>query len=231
MTFARRLALASVAAALTAGPTAATKRTPVVAELFTAQGCAACPPAQAAMNALADRRDVLTLSFSVTYWDALGWRDRFAQPAFTERQRRYAAIGRRQLATPQVILNGRIAITGRDPAELDRAIRNAEPADRGPAIEERGATLLIGADPRTARAATVWLVDYDPRTRSVAPAAGENRGRSLPHRNVVRALRSLGRWRGSAVRLPLPPANPRWRRAVIVQAADGGTIVAAARLG
>lgn len=211
-------------------PTPAVERTAVVAELFTAQGCAACPPAQAAINALAGRRDVLALSFAVTYWDALGWRDRFAQPAFTERQRRYAAVGRRQLATPQVILNGRVAITGRDPAELERAIRNAEPADRGPTIERHGAMLTVGADPRSARAATIWLVDYDPRTLMVAIGAGENRGRSLPHRNVVRRLRSLGAWRGDVVRLALPAPVAGWRRAVIVQAADGSTIVASARL-
>ncbi|WP_298091139.1 thioredoxin family protein [uncultured Sphingomonas sp.] len=202
---------------------------PVVVELFTAQGCAACPPAQAVVNALADRPDVIALSFSVTYWDALGWRDRFGQPAFTERQRRYAIVGHRQLATPQVLVNGRIAITGRDPAETARAIRNAEPADPGPSIRQSGATLTIGADRRTARPATLWLVDYDPRTLSVPIGAGENIGRTLPHRNVVRGLRAIGRWGGDAVRIALPPAS-RWRRVVLLQAADGGSIVAAARL-
>lgn len=202
---------------------------PVVVELFTAQGCAACPPAQAVVNALADRLDVIALSFSVTYWDALGWRDRFGQPAFTERQRRYAIVGHRQLATPQVLVNGRIAITGRDPAETARAIRNAEPADPGPSIAQSGTVLTVGADRRTARPATVWLVDYDPRTLSVPIGAGENSGRTLPHRNVVRRLRAIGRWGGDAVRITLPPAS-RWRRVVLLQAADGGSIIAAARL-
>ncbi|KQU46978.1 hypothetical protein ASG67_15080 [Sphingomonas sp. Leaf339] len=198
-------------------------------ELFTAQGCAACPPAQAVVNALADRPDVIALSFSVTYWDALGWHDRFGQPAFTERQRRYAIVGHRQLATPQVLVNGRIAITGRDPAEMARAIRNAEPADPGPSIRRSGAALVVGADRRTARPATLWLVQYDPRTVLVPIGAGENSGRILPHRNVVRGLRAIGRWSGDAVRVMLPPAS-RWRRVVLVQASDGGGIIAAARI-
>ncbi len=202
---------------------------PTVVELFTAQGCAACPPAQAVVNALAGRVDVIALSFSVTYWDALGWRDRFAQPSFTERQRRYALVGRRALATPQVLVNGRIAITGSDAVEMTRAIRTAEPADPGPIVRQTGSLLAIGADRRTARAATVWLVDYDPRTLLVPIAAGENRGRTLPHRNVVRNLRAIGRWDGHAVTIALPPATG-WRRVVLVQASDGGSIVAAARL-
>lgn len=202
---------------------------PVVVELFTAQGCAACPPAQAVVNTLAGRPDVIALSFSVTYWDALGWRDRFAQRAFTERQRRYAIVGHRQLATPRVVVNGRIAITGHDAGEVARVIRNAEPADPGPTIGQTGAILVVGADRRTARPATIWLVAYDPRTLLVPIGAGENRGRTLPHRNVVRGLRAIGRWSGHTVRIVLPAVG-RWRRVVLVQASDGGGIIAAARL-
>lgn len=128
-----------------------------------------------------------------------------------------------------MLVNGRIAITGRDAGETMRAIRNAEPADPGPAITRSGATLIVGADRRTARATTVWLVDYDPRTLLVPIGAGENHGRTLPHRNVVRALTAIGRWSGDEARIVLPPAS-RWRRVVLVQASDGGSIVAAARL-
>jgi hypothetical protein len=62
----------------------------VVLELFQSQGCSSCPPANANLNAIADRPDVLALSFGVTYWDQLGWKDSFAKPAFTERQKAYA---------------------------------------------------------------------------------------------------------------------------------------------
>ena len=63
---------------------------PAVVELFQSQGCSSCPPASANLNALAGRDDVLALSFAVTYWDRLGWKDTFASPGFTARQWDYA---------------------------------------------------------------------------------------------------------------------------------------------
>ncbi|MEO8115818.1 MAG: DUF1223 domain-containing protein, partial [Phenylobacterium sp.] len=61
-----------------------------VVELFTSQGCSSCPPAEANLERLAARPDVLALSFAVTYWDQLGWKDTFAQDRFTKRQWDYA---------------------------------------------------------------------------------------------------------------------------------------------
>jgi hypothetical protein len=57
----RNLLLAGFAAA--APPSAAA---PVVVELFQSQGCSSCPPANAVLNALTARDDVLALSFAVT---------------------------------------------------------------------------------------------------------------------------------------------------------------------
>src|SRR5918996_3168006 len=54
-------------------PGAATEPAPVVVELFTSQGCNSCPPADRLLGELAERDDVLPLSFHVTYWDRLGW--------------------------------------------------------------------------------------------------------------------------------------------------------------
>src|SRR5271167_2385816 len=69
--------------------TAAVAR-PVVVELFQSQGCSSCPPANANLATVADRPDVIALSFGVTYWDDLGWKDTFAQAKFTARQWDYA---------------------------------------------------------------------------------------------------------------------------------------------
>src|SRR5688500_770518 len=68
---------------------ASASHSPVVVELFTSQGCSSCPPANANLATISDRPDVLALSFGVTYWDYLGWKDSFAQPAFTNRQYAY----------------------------------------------------------------------------------------------------------------------------------------------
>lgn len=80
---------------------------PVLMELFTAQGCAACPPADEMMLQLAEREDVIALALHVDYWDYIGWPDTFAQRAFTERQQRYARRhGHSTIYTPQVVVNG-----------------------------------------------------------------------------------------------------------------------------
>src|SRR5690348_13496568 len=100
-----------------AGPATANPLT--VVELFQSQGCSDCPPANANVMALNDRPDLLTLSFGVTYWDQLGWKDTFASPQYTARQWDYAhALKHSEVYTPQVIVNGRADITGRDKAQL-----------------------------------------------------------------------------------------------------------------
>src|SRR5688500_14645620 len=66
---------------------------PIVVELFQSQGCSSCPPANANLNALASRPGVIALSYAVTYWDYLGWKDTFAKAAHTERQRAYHRRG------------------------------------------------------------------------------------------------------------------------------------------
>jgi hypothetical protein len=68
---------------------------PVVLELFTSQGCSSCPPAEVIANELAQRPNVLPLSFHVDYWDGLGWRDRYSLASATERQRVYARTSQR----------------------------------------------------------------------------------------------------------------------------------------
>src|SRR5262245_61810020 len=68
---------------------------PVVVELFTSQGCSSCPPANANLTTISDRPGVLALSFGVTYWDYLGWKDSFATPEYTQRQYNYERTLRR----------------------------------------------------------------------------------------------------------------------------------------
>src|SRR5262249_30044332 len=151
---------ASTAAALT--PAVADARHPTVVELFQSQGCSDCPPANANVIALADRPDLLTLSLGVTYWDHLGWKDTFASPQYTSRQWDYArAFHRRQVVTPEVVVNGRGDVVGSNRAELetliDRESRVKEEAD----IEAGNGEIRVGAGNRSV-AAQVWLVRYDP---------------------------------------------------------------------
>lgn len=200
---------------------------PTVIELYQSQGCSSCPPAINVVNKYADRADVIPLTFSVTYWDNLGWKDTFASPAFTARQWDYAhTAGRGQVATPQVIVNGRDAVLGSREGELNQAIaRNANSA--GPEIDVVGNQVTVGAGNG---GATVWAVNYDPRTVEVAIQAGENGGRTIPHRNIVRQLTSIGQWQGRAQSFTLPAAPAGLKTAVLVQQGKGGAIIAARKI-
>ncbi len=203
---------------------------PVVVELYQSQGCSSCPPAIANVNALAARDDVLPLMFAVTYWDRLGWKDVFAQPAFTARQWDYAkGLGNANVWTPQVVVNGTATVIGSRKPELDSLIAKAAARQSaGPVVTISGSTVSVAAG-TGAKAADVWLVHYDPRTLTVAIKAGENGGRTLPHRNVVTGLTRIGRWTGTPLTLEVRATPEGQRAAVLLQNGVGGAIIAAAR--
>jgi hypothetical protein len=206
--------------------TSASADSPVVVELFQSQGCSSCPPANAALNAIADRKDVIALSFAVTYWDQLGWKDRFATPAYTQRQRDYdRGLRGGGVYTPQVVLNGSRAIVGNGKGELAKAISETAGVSAGPeiSISANSATIAKGSGK-----ATAWLVRFDPKVRNVAIKAGENGGRKLPHRNIVRQLVRLGDWKGKSVSFTLPAESEAGlRTAILLQSGTGGPILAA----
>jgi len=171
----------------------------VLVELFTSEGCNSCPPADRWLSALrtqsAPAEGVVALAFHVDYWNQLGWRDRFSQPAFSERQREIAARqSSRVIYTPQVVVDGqdlrRWSDAGRFAARVS-AIRR-EPA--GAAIE--GSARLDGKwvrvdgavrleERQEAAAVFVALIENGLQTQV---GAGENAGRTLRHDRVVRAL-------------------------------------------
>lgn len=204
----------------------ASAEAPIVVELFQSQGCSSCPPANAALNQLADRKDVIALSFAVTYWDRLGWKDIFATPAYTQRQRDYAAtLKGESVYTPQVIINGRRELVGNGRGELAGAVNETKGLTGGPAISAEADAVTIGAGKGKA---TIWLIRYDPRSVNVAIKAGENNGRTLPHRNIVRQMAKLGNWSGAQQRYTITkPANAGWRTAILVQSGSTGPILSA----
>lgn len=202
-----------------------------VVELFTSQGCSDCPPANANLNVLADRRDILALSFGVTYWDQLGWKDTFASPRFTARQWDYAhAFGRGNVYTPQTVVNGAVDAPGGRAGQMEGLILRA-PRLEGPTLKVAGGHVLIGTGAPGGRPAQVWLVRYDPRVVQVPVAAGENTGRTLPHRNVVRELAQIGTWSGRPLDLTLPASGAHGlSSAILLQAGPGGRILSAAKV-
>jgi hypothetical protein len=178
--------------------------------------------------ALSGRPDLLTLSFGVTYWDYLGWKDTFASPQYTARQWDYAhALHHSEVYTPQVVVNGRADIVGNDLKALEAVIARVANAS-GPLVYIASSSVTVGAGRRTHD--QVWLVRFDANIENVPIARGENGGLTLPHKNVVKELQNLGDWNGKEATYSLAVAKiPGLREAVLLQQGPGGPIVAAAR--
>jgi len=208
------------------GVALAADKPPVVVELFTSQGCSSCPPANANLIELSQRDDVLALSFAVTYWDRLGWKDSFGREDYTARQYAYEpGLGERGPFTPQMVINGRKSLVGNRLGEVEAGIAAAAPLS-GPSVSLVDGRLEIAAAQAPAPA-DVWLVRYDPNVVEVPIARGENTGRTLPHTHVVHDLQNLGQWNGKALSLKVAEADAGLRTAVLVQLRNGGAILSA----
>ncbi len=214
---------------------------PVVVELFTSQGCNTCPPADAYLSKLAKRKRVIALSFHVDYWDYLGWKDQYALPGSTKRQRRYARQFKRgYVYTPQMVIDGQAEIVGSRIGEVDRAIARAgERKDKIAVrlVKSAGGKLTAVLPARAAGAkaetATVWMVLYD-SAHTTKIRRGENGGKQFTYSQVVRTLRRVGAWRGEKISLELPVAETLPGRrdgcVVIVQSDKTGRILGAAMM-
>ena len=81
-----------------------------VIELYTSEGCSSCPPADRWLTSLKKKpetfKSLIPMAFHVDYWDYIGWKDRFAKPVYSLRQRQYVATGSvSQSYTPQMVAN------------------------------------------------------------------------------------------------------------------------------
>lgn len=208
---------------------------PVVVELYTSQGCSSCPPADALLHRLAEQEGVLPLALHVDYWDYIGWKDKFARPEHTLRQKGYAqAGGRRMIYTPQMIVMGQDAVVGGDAMEVAAAISRHKEAPRPVSLRllRKGADLEIKLEPRGRLQKTqlmVQLVRFNPERR-VSITRGELAGRSFAYANVVEDWQLAGSWDGAeelSLTVPLQGTLPA---AVLVQEAPYGPIVAAAQI-
>lgn len=221
----RSILLSSLAAAA-AMPVAAAGRQPTVVELFTSQGCSSCPPANANLIKISNRKDVLALSFAVTYWDYLGWKDTYGRPEFTERQVTYEpGLNQSGPYTPQMVINGSATTVGNDLPEIV-SLLDAAPRLQGPVLALHQDRIEIGSGAE-AGSADVWLVRYDPRIEAVPVARGENGGATLQHTHVVHSLKRLGTWDGHGTAFSLPRSEAGLKTAVLVQQPNGGPILSA----
>lgn len=203
--------------------------TPVV-ELFTSEGCNSCPPADRWLSQLKDDASVVALAFHVDYWDQLGWADRFASPAFTQRQRQQQAVnGARFSYTPQVVING---MDRKDWQAISptRGLSTAKAASVGLTLQREGDRYEAMVQPLAGvmRLAAYWAVTEDAHSNAVK--RGENAGVTLKHDDVVRELVPVSAWQaqpGQPTTLRFTPtaprdtSHPRQIKLVVTDAASG----------
>jgi hypothetical protein len=193
----------------------------VLIELFTSQSCSSCPPADALLSELAQRADVVALAWHVDYWNNLGWRDAFARPAWTARQRRYASLLRDEVYTPALVVNGRRMVVGSDPQAVEAAISSARALSVAVDIGLSPTGLIARVGDRPA-GATVSLIVYD-IVQATRVLAGENRGRTLRESRIVTAVTALSPDIGRTP-VSLPPIAQDQGAALVVQDADWGVL-------
>lgn len=199
---------ATAACSVRSGPTV----TPVV-ELFTSEGCNSCPPADRWMSTLKTDPGVVALAFHVDYWDRLGWKDRFASPAYTQRQAQtQASSGARFNYTPQVLLDGADRKDWPRIAAPLSAPQRQRPAARVDITLVRDAgrfsATIAPASGAPARLAAYWALTEN--NHSTAVKAGENEGVTLTHDHVVREYVPVAAWNAaSPTTLRFEPNTPR----------------------
>jgi hypothetical protein len=214
-------------------PLAQAEGSVVMVELYTSQGCNACPPADEVLTQLSGRDDVIALSLHVDYWDYLGWRDTFGQRQFTKRQAAYRDAWRKSVVyTPQMVVQGRHEVRGTRPddlaAAIDAALKNEPPISV--TIERQGGMLKCRIEPGATRAVgIVWIAKYT-MSATVEIDRGENAGRTITYMNVVNSLNRIGSWAGfEPEEIAMPQPGPGEGVAIWIQAGEAGPILAAAK--
>ncbi len=198
---------------------------PTVVELYTSEGCSSCPPADRWLSTLKGRPDVLAMAFHVTYWDKLGWPDRFANPDYTARQYALAQqAGSAQVYTPQVVVNGqdwrnwpRLPVAAARPAPQMTLARDGDTVT--------ATVAAVSGDSRAPRGwSAYWVVLEDGHQSQVR--AGENSGETLQHDHVVRQLKTVPTWAptdGARVQLTVSSGAAAYPRRVVLVVIDTQT--------
>lgn len=188
------------------------KRSPVIVELFTSEGCSSCPPADKVLAELESAQqvagaEIIPMSEHVDYWNYIGWSDPFSSDMFSARQQAYAPIFRNDgVYTPQMVVDGQAEFIGSNLTKAQTAIARAAKLPKGEvsvqsALGAQSVKLKISVAKLPAivandTAEVLLAITENNLTSQVA--RGENSGRRLPHTAVVRELRSLGNLNGSS---------------------------------
>ena len=214
---------------LMVGPEVSQAKTrPVIVELFTSQGCSSCPPADALIVELARHHSsILALTFHVTYWNDLGWRDPFSFPGATARQRYYVGLSISPEAyTPAMVVDGQLDVVGSNGPSVEAALAQAAAKTSTMApidVVQSGNELAITIGAGSGRG-SVLVIGFDAEHQTHV-SQGENDGQTLIEANVVRSLTNIGLWTGTTLSLRVA-VKAGEEAAVLVQADDGHILAA-----
>ena len=205
------------------------KHTPLL-ELYTSEGCSSCPPADRWLSKFAMEPDlwkrVVPVAFHVDYWDYIGWKDRFADATFGERQRRYARQGRAGgVYTPGLFVDGREWRgwrRGRQPQSSGAMTGPLTAVIDGSSVE----VTFASATGQKAERVFLALLGMD---RTTVVRAGENRGRTLRQDFVVLDLQEqrLDEAQQRSFSIPRDPDAGRQALATWVTDASGLNVLQA----
>ena len=183
---------------------------PVLVELFTSEGCSSCPPADRLLEILETSQpvrgaEIIVLSEHVDYWDRLGWKDRFSSPQFSLRQRAYSQSLSSGAYTPQMVVDGKEELVGSGARAARGIIAHLAQEPKAdvnvwllPAAERsspRSVSLEveISGFPEAFRAEPLSvMLAISENGLETAVRRGENSGRHIKHRGVVRQLKTIG---------------------------------------
>ena len=213
---------------------------PVIVEVFSSEGCSSCPPADEYLARLdrtqpIDGVTVVALEEHVDYWDRLGWKDPFGNPAFGDRQSAYARVlSDSRVYTPEVIIDGHAVVEGGDEDEARRMMQASAREPRAHVTLARSATgVVVDVSDVPASSpdegAEVWMAVTESGLTTDVPR-GENAGRRLTHGPIVRSLQRLGALSGPTFHAERPVTLRGERVVVFVQRAKTRRIVGVATI-
>jgi hypothetical protein len=167
-----------------------------VVELFTSEGCSSCPPADDILRGLADRENVMALSFHVTYWNRLGWADPFSKPEFDERQYNYGSYFQlNSVYTPQLVINGEVEMVGSQGNKIEKELTKTNEkktdlkVELSKTITDKKLTINYKINKILEnKVLNLAIVERNITTKVLR---GENGGRTLKHDNVVRFFKTV----------------------------------------
>ena len=193
-----------------------------IVELFTSQGCSSCPAADRLLGEMVDNGNVIALSFHVTYWNYLGWKDPYSKADFTKRQKTYSQkFGLGNIYTPQMVVNGSDEFVGSNRSSLQSSVK------KGLSSVPKNQVVIDNVNWNDGIGKLSYSISGDPKGLVLNTAIverhvtnyvprGENTGKTLKHDNVVRTFSSTYARRSGTLELDLPEKLDKSKSSIIL---------------